>query len=81
MDEITVDNPAARVAAILAGEVDSAKIVAGVTAMLESWRDADYAKGSAIFVPGAPNTMGVRVPVLKSIGRPLARLAKSQPAL
>jgi 3-methyladenine DNA glycosylase AlkD len=79
MDEITVDNPATQVAAILAGEDDPAKIVAGITTVLESQRDADYARGSAIFVPGAPNTMGVRVPVLKSMGRPLSRLAKTEP--
>jgi 3-methyladenine DNA glycosylase AlkD len=79
--EKMVDGPAAQVAALLAGENDPAKIVVGVTAVLEENRDAEYAKGSAIFVPGAPNTMGVRVPVLKAIGRPLVKFAKAEPKL
>jgi 3-methyladenine DNA glycosylase AlkD len=79
--ENRVDDPATQVAVIIAREDDPARIVAGVTAVLESQRDADYAKGSAIFVPGAPNTMGVRVPVLKAMGRPLSKFAKAEPKL
>jgi 3-methyladenine DNA glycosylase AlkD len=81
MSEKVAVDPSHQKAEILAGEHDPAKMVAGITAVLESQRDAEYAKGSAIFVPGAPNTMGVRVPLLKAIGRPLAKLAKSEPEL
>jgi len=76
-----VNDASAQVVSLLARENDPARIVAGITAVLESWRDVEYAKGSAIFVPGAPNTMGVRVPVLKVIGRVLSKSVMANPEL
>lgn len=57
----------------------TAQEVESISELLQSIADPVYAKGSSIYVPGTPFTIGVRVPLLQEIVKPLIKLAKKNP--
>lgn len=75
-----VDDPAVAVTVILSKSSEPVQITREITSLFQVFRDEAYAAGCPRFVPGAAHIIGVRVPILQAMARPLRRYAKSEPS-